>query len=230
MTVLTPRWGLALAGLLLLGAAGGLRQASAAPPESDEERARALAAAKFTFREYVFAGERFPSCDFEQPDRVKDLIGPYSIKATFYDRDFRPAETAAVPGLYGAVIEVTSEAGVTLRRGATLFRTAARVDPGWHYDAAAPDEAARRLGLDAAAVRRQAEVITGEFNGQAFADLAHDPRVARLLAGLSLAKAGDGPSHKDDVFGPERQWWAALQRRLTGPDQSIPKPVDRPKK
>jgi hypothetical protein len=192
--------------LLLLGMAAGM---SAAAGDGDEERARALAAAKLTFREYVFAGEEFPPCDFEQPDRVKDLIGPYSIKATFYGRDFRPAETAAAPGLYGAVIEVTSEAGVTLRREATLYRTPAHVPPGWRYDPAAPDEAARRLGLDAAAVRRQAEVITAEFKGRPFADLAHDPRVARLLAGLSLAQP-------DEPFTRERHWWDGLKRRLRG--------------
>jgi hypothetical protein len=209
-----------LAALLLLGAAA---VTSAAPPDGDEERARALAAAKLTFRAYVFAGEDFPSCDFEQPDRVKDLIGPFSIKPTFYDRGFRPATSAAAAGPYGAVIEVTSEAGVTLRREATLYRTPTRVDPGWHFDAAAPHEAARRLGLDAAAVRRQAEVITGELKGRAFADLAHDPRVARLLAGLSLAQPGDGGDVKqDDSFTRERRWWDALKRRLAD--------MDRPKK
>jgi hypothetical protein len=212
MTVLTPKWGLAVSAVFLLGAA------AAAPPANDEERARALAAAKLTFRENVFAGEQFPSCDFAHPDRVRDLIGPYSIKATFYNRAFRPVETPAAPGLYGAVIEVTSEAGVTLRREATLFRTAARVDPGWHFDAAAPDEAGRLLGLDPARVRRQAEVFSGEFKGRPFADLAHDPRAARLLAGLALAKAGDGPAQTDDLLTVERQWWVGLKRRVAGSD------------
>ena len=224
MTALVRGRGLRLLALLLLGAATGApRQANAAPPDSDEARARALAAAKLTFQEYVFTGEQFPSCDFERPDQVKDLIGPYSFRTTFYDRDFRPVEAAASPGPYGAKVEVTSEAGVTLRREATLFRTAAPVGPGWHFDAAAPDEAARRLGLDAAVVRRRAEVITAEFKGRAFADLAHDPRVARLLAGLSLAK-------DDDAFAGERRWWVELKRRLAGPDQAFPKPADRPRK
>jgi hypothetical protein len=212
MTVLAPPRGLALSAVLLLGAAAGAAgQTTTTPPEGNEARARALGDARLRFTEYVFAGEQFPSCDFEQPARVKDLIGPYSFKTTFYDRDFRPAETAAAPGPYGAVIEVTSEAGVTLRREATLFRTPARVGAGWHFDAADPDDAARRLGLDAVAVRRQADVIGSEFKGRAFADLAGDPRVARLLAGLSLAKPGDDP------FTGERQWWAGLKRRLTGP-------------
>src|SRR5437868_4460678 len=78
-------------------------------------------------------------------------------------------------------------------------------------DAAAPDDAARRLDLDAAAVRRQADLITGEFKGRAFADLAHDPRVARLLAGLSLAPPGDGAAEKqDEPFARERHWWDGL--------------------
>jgi hypothetical protein len=218
MTALLRTRRFALPALVILGAT------TTARPDGDGDRDRALAAARLTFREYVFTGEPFPPCDFEQPDRVKDLVGPYSIKPTFYGRDFRPAETAASPGLYGAVVEVTSEAGVTLRRDVTLFRTPARVDPGWHFDAAAPDEAARRLGLDAARVRRHADVLAGEFRGRAFADLAHDPRVARLLAGLSLAKDGDGPVHPGDADTPERRWWADLKRRLSGPDRGVPKP------
>jgi CubicO group peptidase (beta-lactamase class C family) len=218
------------AAVLLLAAAGGAPPGAAAPPDTDAARTRALVEAKLAFQAYVFDGADFPACEFEQPAAMKDLIGPYSIKTTFYDRRQRPVDSAGAPGPYAAVLEVTSEAGRTLRRYATLFRTAEKVAPDYCFRADAPAELARRTGLDVAAVRREAEVIAGALKDRPFGDWARDPRAARLLAGLSLDRGGREPVHKyDDAFALERQWWVDLKRTLTGLDRVFTTPADRPR-
>lgn len=205
--------------------------APADPPDADEAPARALEDARLDFRSYVFEGEQFPTCDFDQPERVKGLIGPYSFQTTCYARHLRPADSARAAGLYGAVVEMTSESGRSLRREATLFRTAKAVAPDSRFDPAAPAELARWAGLDVAVVRRHAEVIAGVLKDRPFRDFAHDPRAARLLAGLSLAKAGTGPTPKAaDPLALERRWWGDLKDKLRrpGPPDSSPPASRRP--
>jgi len=76
------------------------------------------------------AGTSFPPIDFAQPNLVEDLIGPYAIQVTYYDRDYRPVTTAETSGRYGAVIEVTPKVASgngngllrPIRRYQTLFR------------------------------------------------------------------------------------------------------------
>jgi hypothetical protein len=206
---------LVLAAVLLVWTAA---RAPAEPPDPDQEHARALEEARLVFQTHVFDGEQFPACDFDQPDRVKGLIGPYSFSTTFFDRGLRPVDSARAAGLYGAVVEMTSESGRTLRRDVMLFRAAKPVAPGYCFDPAAPAELARWAGLDVAVVRRHADGIAGVLKDRPFRDFAHDPRAARLLAGLSLAKDGSGPAAREmDVFSLERKWWDDLRGKPRRP-------------
>jgi hypothetical protein len=111
-----PQYGLAvpLIGFLLaaLGRAG--------EADSPEARARAVAEAQLRFAAYVFEGDQFPACDFEQPDKVKPLLGTYKVRATYYDGKFRQVEKPGAPGPYAAVVEVVPGEGRPLRRFATL--------------------------------------------------------------------------------------------------------------
>jgi CubicO group peptidase (beta-lactamase class C family) len=163
------------------------------------------------------------------------LIGPYSFKMTFYDRNRRSVDAARVAGPYGAVVEVTSESGLTLQRYATLFRTVVKVEPGYRFRADAPDELARRAGLDAAVVHREAEVIAAALKERPFAEVTRDPVAARLLVTgthadaysvpLDIAKFGQMLLNRG-AYGPwrflrEETFEQMLPERLTkvlGPD------------
>src|SRR4051794_26854401 len=64
-------WGLGLA--LAAGATGA---------DPADARAREIAEANPIFASYVFGGDALPACDFEHPERLRELIGPYRIKTT----------------------------------------------------------------------------------------------------------------------------------------------------
>src|SRR4051794_20284494 len=110
------------------------RHAGAAdPPGTDDEaRRHEFVAAKLVAPAYVFGGSAFPAFDFEQPERVRALIGPYRVVTTYYDREGRRVESAEAPGPYRAVVVVAPESGRPSRRCVTLFRTANDLPADWH--------------------------------------------------------------------------------------------------
>ena len=91
-------------------------------PNADQLRARAFAAADFTFDACCFPGPGFPSGNFAQPEFVESLIGPYTLGFRYYDAGGRAVTTADRPGRYAAVVEITHGAGRISRRFFTLYR------------------------------------------------------------------------------------------------------------
>src|SRR5690606_30979242 len=91
-------------------------------PNADEYRARMLMGAPISFSSYVFNGEVFPQCDFENPLLAERLLGPYRIKTTFYDKDYNEVGYAGEAGRYGAVIEAVPESGAPVKRMQTIYR------------------------------------------------------------------------------------------------------------
>lgn len=204
--------------------------ADKAAPDPADVRLRAIVEARLTFKVFVFSEDKFPQCVFEQPAKVEELIGSTSIKTTFFNRELKAVETAASPGVYGAVVEVTPKTGRPMRRYLTLYRAADKIDPAWKFDLAAPEELARRLGIEPAVVKQEASLIGEQLKDRPFAQLATDARVARLFAGLSLEKAGAGAARKNtDAFVQERQYWVNLKRTLDGTDQVYKTPFICPK-
>jgi dienelactone hydrolase len=74
--------------------------------DAEKERLKAFRAMELHFAPYVFAGPTFPPCEFEQPARVSELIGPYTLRTAFYDAEYRPVTSAEKAGRYGAVVEI----------------------------------------------------------------------------------------------------------------------------
>lgn len=88
--------------------------------------------AKVGCRSEVFVGEALPVCDYPEPDRIRELVGPYTLKTDYFDADFNQVEKAAKPGRYGAVTTVTTARGDSFTANRTLFRAATEqeVKPG----------------------------------------------------------------------------------------------------
>ena|GEM_PF-61800 len=77
---------------------------------------------EFTFRPWVFAGEKLPPFEFKQPLMADILSGfNYTIKTRYFDADAKPVEKAEKPGRYGAVVEITA-LGETKKHFFTLYR------------------------------------------------------------------------------------------------------------
>ncbi|MBV9468616.1 MAG: hypothetical protein JOZ57_05175, partial [Abitibacteriaceae bacterium] len=91
-------------------------------PDPNAARRDAFADADFIFQPFTFSGTSFPNGDFQNPSLVEDLIGPYTLKTTFYDAAYNVVTSAQKPGRYGAIVEITGADGQPYKRFYTLFR------------------------------------------------------------------------------------------------------------
>jgi predicted esterase len=208
-------------------------------PDPAAARLDAFRAAELHFAPYVFAGPRFPACEFAQPSLVEDLIGRYTLRATFYDAEYRPVTSAERPGRYGAVIQIEAPGGPPVsgadprlfRRFRTLFR---QPEPagGWRFSPAPPNprmsqpepvwygkkeplplELPPALGIDPEAVREQGTGLHEYFRARWRAGCWDDPWTPVLLAGLFETAAGSGDLRRLNVWERDRRWWWGLKQR-----------------
>ncbi|MFH1009363.1 MAG: serine hydrolase [Candidatus Latescibacterota bacterium] len=196
-------------------------------PNADEQRARAFMDAELYFRPAVFSGTEFPPCEFEQPSWIEDLIGPYTIKTTFYDSDYKVVTSAEKPGRYGAVVEIIPDSGRVSRRFRTLFRQPGEVQ-WWRPDVAASFdlfELPEGVGIAPAVVVEQSRVVREHLKSRFVDGFSRDVSSGALLAGLYETKPGSGEAGiADDVWAKDRQWWVGLKRKFYGIDELYSKP------
>ena len=178
---------------------------------------------------FVFGGEALPGCEFENPARIRELIGPYAIKATYHDRDGRRVESAGAAGPYRVVVEVVPESGRPMRRMATLFRTSVPLAGDWRF---AGDRAAALLQLVClGSSLPYADLVGDQIKGRSYDEFSRDPAIARLLAGLAMVEVGDPPlRNAQDAIALDRQAWITLKRRLDGLDRAYPLPFAGPRR
>ena len=198
----------------------------AAPATPPTNKYFEFAAQKIRFQPFCFYGEKFPTCDFDQPSLVKNLIGPYTISVTYYNAAGQKVTTADKPGRYAAVAEVKHD-GRTSRRFATLCRLGGEPKPNGPTTSPSVLQAA---GVDQ----------------QLLADFAKDPSVARVLRrpatqpaqqtqrllyeasyvavlfDLTQLKQAGQPVPQDTIMNLERQWWVTFKRGFYGYDKLYP--------
>jgi CubicO group peptidase (beta-lactamase class C family) len=190
--------------------------ASVALPDPAAERSRALMEIEVHCAPSVFAGAEFPPCGPAQTGSVEDLIGPYEIKTTYYDRDYRIVAAAEKPGRYGAVIDLIPEQGRRVRRFRTLYCQPEGLD-WWSYEMKAAAEFPGALGLDPGAVSGQSRLVGEYFKWLLVDSFYRSDQTAPLLAGLAEAEPGAGdPGLSGDAAALDRQWWVGLKRKLYG--------------
>ena len=209
----------------------GERSTTLRLPDPDEPRAKALMDAALHFKPAVFSGTKFPACEFERPVWVKELIGPYTIKTTFYDRDYNEVTSAEQPGRYGAIVEIVPEQGRVVRRFRTLFCQPETMTFGhwWLHDLSISIELPQGLGIDPAVVAEQSKVISEHLKWRFVDGFSRDDSSAALLAGLSETTPGSGEANvSDDVWAKDRQWWVVLKRKFYEMDKIYSKPFVRP--
>lgn len=200
-------------------------------PDADEARLKLFQAVELHFAPYLFAGSRFPSCDFEQPSLVEELIGSYTIRTTFYDAGYRPVTSAERAGRYGAVVEIEAASGRNFKRFRTLFRRPDRADgrifqpvrprvrmsqpePVWYgRKGPLPVELPQELGIDPEVVREQGTTLYEYFRGRLQDGYWDDPWTAILLAGLYETSPGDGDLRRNNAWERDRRWWSGLKQR-----------------
>jgi hypothetical protein len=185
-------------------------------PPLDRQRLNALARLDVVFKPGVFSGDAFPRCDFADPAAATELIGPYTLKAAFYDADHQPAERPARPGRYGAVIDIVTPAGPKIpSRLVTLYK---QPEPaGWteeQFDArilALP----RQVGVDPRVVGEQQNVLREHASHVLRDALVDDVDTPLLVAALAESKAGDPPlAGRNSVWARNERWWYPLKQKL----------------
>ena len=193
-------------------------------PDSDEARVKALMSEPVNLSAYVITDKKLPKADFDQPSRAEDIIGPYEVKTTFYDREYDAVTSADKPGRYGAVVEITPQVGRVIRRFRTLFRAPGAAPTAKGETPPLPDY----LGIPASVEKNQAKIIATYFSGVAEA-IAKSPSCAVALAGLFEAAANDPEEGVyDDPFARNREWWVGLKRKFYGLDKEFKTSVKRP--
>ena len=104
--------------------------------------------AQVTCKPEVFTGDKLPTCNFSEPARMRELVGAYTVRTTYYDADFNPVEKASKAGRYGAVTAFTSPTGDKFTAYKTLYRTPAEKiqnpDKAAYLEAAAANPAVQK--------------------------------------------------------------------------------------
>ena len=187
-----------------------------------EKRVRDLLTLKIGFTDYVLTSDSFPEMVFDQAAKAKY---PFQVQPAFFNRAFEPNKEAKQPGLYGANPAVVADTEQFVR-SFTLYRTNSPVRPDWKFTPETAKELAEWAKLDLKVVEAQSTLIAETLKNRPFSEFKSDPRVARLLAGLSLADPAVKATRKnDDAFALERQWWVNLKRSRNKIDATFNKPV-----
>lgn len=166
--------------------------------------------------QFVFPGDAFPQLDFANPYLIRQCIGAYTVKTTYYNADFTLATAASKPGRYGAVVQIIPEKGRTLTRYATLYRA-----PGFWTEWEAPVDSASCvfdtvLGVGRKVPKRFAGQLSELGKSTLGQSLGRDHGWAALLAAIHEKAGSDSVWSWNDAAALDRQWWVTLKRRLNG--------------
>ena len=194
-------------------------------------RARAAIDLNLIFEPYCFEGKTLPACDFEHPLQAENLLGPYTIRTTYYDRRWREVTEAAEPGRYGAVVEIHPASGTVLRRFRTLFRMPEGVW-WWRADVDATIDLPKQLGVDPAVLVEEKRAVAEYLKWRFSEGCSRDGASAVLLAGLHEVEAGKRKRiHTgNDVWAADRQWWVKMKQKLYDTEKPAafvcPRPIE----
>jgi CubicO group peptidase (beta-lactamase class C family) len=190
-----------------------------APAQPEPPKPVQFVAQRVCFDPVSFFTPEFPRCNFQDPRKARDLIGPYTVHAEFYDAQFQKVRTADKLGRYGAVVEIRHGAGRPSRRFVTLCRVKAT-----------HGSLAKTAGIDAHILADHADEMkhlsdrVDEINslpgGAGAAD--KDSLEAVLLAGLhdlTLLGGASKPLPAESLSRMDRQWWVDFKRRYYGLDK-----------
>lgn len=176
-------------------------------PNADVLRLEALVMERMACDNARFDGTAFPKCDFEHPDLVGRLIGPYTVRTSFYDAAGNPVTTAEATGRYGALVEIAPSEGRPMRRFCTLFRSDGGPDPR-HGVAARATEIDRQWWVT---FKRKYYGLDKVYPGGIICPVPRVGKIAPALRTGSLAEAGMKADAADKLDALCRQWEQAAK-------------------
>ena len=193
-------------------------------PDTDAWYERLLGNMPPKFQAAVFSETAFPSCDFSDPEKVRRLLGDYTVTRRFFNANKEEVAEAKQPGRYGAIVGIRSGKAeknyyLTLFRMAGILpAVAAPLDgasaSGTAGNAAATEdwgaaEIARATGIDERLVTENEAAVR-----DALSKLC-DYNSAKLLAALHDRDRGiDKLSWSNSYVVRDNRWWLRLRHQL----------------
>ena len=194
-----------------------------AMPDAEALRAKALPELKYVFQPFCFFGNDLPEGDFAEPVEAGNILGPATVRVTYYDAQFQPVTSADKPGRYGAIVEITPAQGAVIHRYVTLYRLPGDLHGLDQRDLKLPVtiELPPELGLNPGIVREQQETL-GEFTKRLWMDgFTKSADSAIVMAWLTETGPETRTTARNDPWSAERKWMHELKRR-TGHAQPLP--------
>ncbi len=211
-----------LTSLSLLGVLTSACHGQQPPEDPADARLKTLLTAKVRFDRYVFSGDAFPACAFEEPGKLEQAMGPFKLKTTFYDEFDNTLQKPKDYGEHFAVVEALPKDGPPVRRYVTLFSLNPTPSDDTRFDPTRPADFAKAVRFPDAVIMKAERPLAETFKDRPFSELAHDPRTARALAGIRRGLGSAGEQKNVDPFAYERQAWVHLERKLKGLDEEFP--------
>ena len=179
----------------------------------EKMRAQAIADLPMVASPSVFDVPRFPAIDFKSPTEAEDLIGLYTLKTTFYDAEFNEVTAPIKPGRYGAIVQVTPDAGEPLTRFVTLYRTPAKLN--WRSEAIlGTTSLPPAYGVDPAVLQQRSRDVAAFTTIGLRALARQDDDLAAMLAGFSEMKPDSAAAvARTGPVAINQDWWHELQKR-----------------
>ena len=190
----------------------GRHAATVELPDPDAARRQAFERAELRFSPFVFSGQAFPPVDFEHPSLVEDIAGRYTIKATFYDAGHNEVTAASKPGRYGALVDVATESGKTMKRFFTLYRQPR--DLNWRRrELPLTVEMPPELGVDPTVAQAYSREVADRMKWAMVSSFSRDADSAVLLAGLHETKPGTAATDRTTPLARNDWWWHMLKKK-----------------
>lgn len=159
------------------------------------------------FHPFVFTGESFPACNFENPNLVEDLIGPFQISIAYYDSGFHRVSRALNPGRYGAVVTINNNSGKSYRRFYTLFRLAHELDMSTAPLKFDKELLSRALDCDSMLIEENRNDISMLFLRLLQDKITDNAYSAIYFAGLTDKKTGNKNLWRYNARNLNMKWW-----------------------
>jgi len=175
----------------------------------------------------IFPGPKLPEIKVAWLGQPRANIEGFSVHTMYYDAKFHPTTQASAPGRYGAVVELTTDSGRTLRRYLTLFCTPQPVN--WDYIRLPISiKFPPQFGVDNEVAAEQHENLSEFLKYQMQSAAENSSAPAIILAGLYESKpAGDHFVARNGFEAIDERWWHNLREKVGLP--GLPYQVHVPK-
>jgi len=172
--------------------------------------------------DYTFAPGKFPRVEWDRPEVVEKVMGPFPLKVRWFDGDGREVTSPDQPGRYAFYAEGTTAGGKTIRRAATLYCRPKEWD-GWSEKPKAYLDFLPLDGLARSAWDEHREAIAGFAGRTILLSILRQQEGAILMSYLhELKSTATKPALTDTPMIRDHEYHLALKRRILDMEKKFP--------